>query len=191
MANLPDAFFAANHGLTVYANGATATPDSVLPYIEHARAVLSEIGSINVPGVIIEDKGPIIAFHYRMAESEDRAVAAIGVAISGSASAGLFRVQEGRKVIELRPPLPIDKGTAARDLVRAMSAAAVICMGDDTTDIDMFRAVGELGGGVASTAIAVLSAETDPRLQQAADYSVRGVDGVEWLLEEMLRAIPA
>jgi len=192
MTGLPDASIAANHGLTVCANGAINTPDEVVPYIASARAALAEIGSIAVPGVIIEDKGPIIAFHYRMAGAEDQAVAAIKAAIRGSASAQLFRVQGGRKVIELRPPLAIDKGTAARDMVRAMGAKAVICMGDDATDIDMFRAVGELAKeGVPGAMIAVWSPEADPRLLQAADYSVGGVDGVEWLLEEMLRPIPA
>ncbi len=187
MTRLPGARIAANHGLTVYADGEINTPDEVIPFIAGARDVLAEIGAIDAPGVFTEDKGPIIAFHYRNAADEESAVRAIHAAIEKSASASLFRVQKGRKVIELRPPLAIDKGTAARDLIRATGAAAVICMGDDATDIDMFQAV--RASGIRSAIIAMANDE-ESGVMEEADYFVPGVEGVGWLLEEILRALP-
>jgi trehalose 6-phosphate phosphatase len=128
-----------------------------------------------------------VAFHYRMAASEEEALAAIRSAIEGSEAAPHFRMQEGRKVIELRPPLAIDKGTAARSLLERMRARSVLAMGDDSTDVDMFRAVRSLD--LRNAVVAVRNEEATREVLANADYFVQGVEGVEWLLGELLRAI--
>jgi trehalose 6-phosphate phosphatase len=185
MVDVPGAYFAANHGLDIFADGLVETPDEVRPYVAWAREVLRDTRTIEAPGVVIEDKGPVVAFHYRMAASEDDARAAIRLAIAGSEAASRFRVQEGRKVIELRPPLDIDKGTAARALVARMGARSVLAMGDDATDVDLFRAVREMD--VRSAIVAVRNEEATPEVLANADYFVEGVAGVEWLLGELVR----
>jgi trehalose-phosphatase len=54
-------------------------------------------------------------------------------------------VTGGKEVLELRPPVRINKGTAALDLARGLGAldhgASILCAGDDETDEDMLRAV--------------------------------------------------
>jgi trehalose 6-phosphate phosphatase len=93
-------------------------------------------------------------------------------------------------LLELRPPLHRDKGTAAAEFARRMAAAALICIGDDTTDVDMFRVVQKLRAeGTPGAAIAVGSAEATAEVLANADYVVDGVEGVEWLLEETVRAL--
>jgi hypothetical protein len=63
-------------------------------------------------------------------------------------------------------------------------------VGDDLTDIDMFRAAAALSEeGVAACNVAVVSTEATPDLLEAADYSVEDVAGVEWLLAELLDAV--
>jgi trehalose 6-phosphate phosphatase len=152
--------------------------------------VIADAQSLDIPGVIVEDKGPVVAFHYRMAESEEEARAAIEATLAASPSAKRFRVQTGRKVIELRPPLAIDKATALETLAMRMGAKAVLTMGDDATDLDMFRGVRELQArGVAGYSVAVWSYEVQPVVLENTDYFVRGVEGVEWLLEELVKAI--
>jgi trehalose 6-phosphate phosphatase len=190
MVHIPGVYFAANHGLNIQEDGTIHTPEAVRPYVDMAQRVLLEIEQIPVPGVIVEDKGPIIAFHYRKAENEARAVVAILSAIQQSPTAASFRLQEGRKVLELRPPLEIDKGSAVRELATHMRAAAVICLGDDATDMDMFRGLNDLrGAGIPGANIAVWSAEIHRSVMDATDYFVRGVGGTEWLLEEILTAV--
>ncbi|MEO6197859.1 MAG: trehalose-phosphatase [Dehalococcoidia bacterium] len=187
MIDVPDAYYAANHGLTLFIDGEAQTAAEVAPFVELVRQAIAEIGGINVPGVLIEDKGPIVALHYRMAASEADAVAAIESAIAGSPAARGFTIHHGRKVIELRPPLPLNKGTAATSLLDRITPAAVICLGDDVTDIDMFRAV--QASGIPSAVIAVANDE-ETGVMEAAEYFVRGVEGVERLLEQVLTAIP-
>jgi trehalose 6-phosphate phosphatase len=94
-------------------------------------------------------------------------------------------------VIELRPPLDLNKGTALDELVRRMDAAAVICLGDDATDVDMFRRVRAMrDAGTPAATIAVESAEASDEVLANADFYVGGVEGVESLLEDVLRALP-
>ena len=94
-------------------------------------------------------------------------------------------------VIELRPPLDIDKGTAVETLAKRLGVKGVICLGDDITDIDMFSATRRLRSqGLATATVAVGSEETAPEVAEAADFTVDGVEGVEWLLAEVVRALP-
>jgi trehalose 6-phosphate phosphatase len=93
-------------------------------------------------------------------------------------------------VVELRPPLAVDKGTALETLAERLGLRGIVCLGDDVTDIDMFEAakrLGDAGRGVAT--VAVRSAEARA-VEEAAEYSLEGVAEVEWLLREIARAIP-
>jgi trehalose 6-phosphate phosphatase len=184
MVDIPEAYYAANHGLDVWADGREETPEEVRPYVGWAREVLREIEPIDVSGVVVEDKGAILAFHYRRADVEVDALAAIRSAIASSETARHFQVQEGRKVYELRPPMEINKGTAARSLAERMGAKAVLAMGDDVTDLQMFEAVRAMQA--PSVVIGVWNEES-PEVVESADYFVRGVPGVEWLLEKLVR----
>ena len=94
-------------------------------------------------------------------------------------------------VVELRPPLRADKGTALEMLVSRLGVEGVICPGDDITDVDMFAALRRLRAqGLGGAAVAVASQEAAPEVEQAADYAVQGPEGIEWLLSEMVRALP-
>jgi trehalose 6-phosphate phosphatase len=188
--DIPGAYIAANHGLNVAADGHVHTPDEVRPYVEWAQQVVRDASDLHIPGVVVEDKGPVVAFHYRMADSEEEARAAIQAVVAASEAAAHFRLQEGRKVIELRPPLAIDKGTAVETLAGQMGAQSVLTIGDDATDLDMFRGVRNLQAvGVPGASVAVWSNEVQPVVLENTDYFVRGVEGVEWLLEELVKAL--
>lgn len=191
MARLPRAIYATNHGLTISVHGAVTAPESLRDWVEKAQALLPSLAHLADIGVSIEDKGAIIAFHFRRALAPDAARAAILRAVSAALAEG-FALQEGRMVIEIRPPLHINKGTAAKDIARRAGARAVVCMGDDLTDIHMFNAVRSLGeAGLSTAVVAVISPEIQPEIVEAADYTVEGVEGVEWLLEEILAALIA
>src|SRR2546423_8972440 len=63
--------------------------------------------------VRLEDKGPIVAFHWRGARDEEAARSAIDAIAERATAAGL-RTHWGRKVLEIRPPVRIDKGAGIR-----------------------------------------------------------------------------
>ncbi|MGD0198740.1 MAG: trehalose-phosphatase [Solirubrobacteraceae bacterium] len=135
--------------------------------------------------VRLEDKGPIVAFHWRGAPDEDAALAAIAKIEEDARGAGLGTAR-GRMVLEVRPPVPIDKGRGVSMLLRRRHAATGLYVGDDTTDIDAFRALREIVGASA-VCIAVGSEEAPADLLQAADLVVDGTAGVRGVLDELLR----
>jgi len=136
------------------------------PEAERWRGPLREFAeSVDWP---VEDKGLAVVFHYREAENEE---AALGVlrGVAARATALGLRAQFGRKVLEVRPPVAADKGTAVRALLEQRGLQRALYAGDDTTDLDAFRG---LDGLDLSVRIAVASAEGPPELRDAADLVV-------------------
>ena len=72
-------------------------------------------------------------------------------------------------MLEVRPPVAADKGTAVRALLAQRGLRRALYAGDDTTDLDAFRG---LKGLDLSVRIAVASAEGPPALVEAADLVV-------------------
>lgn len=192
MVGLDDAAYAADHGLTVWLEGRSEAAPGLAEYEALARQAEDELQALSrtAPGVELENKGALLAVHYRRAEGPG-AREAILEALGRSQAAQRFRMQEGRMVVELRPPLRADKGTALEMLVSRLGVEGVICPGDDITDIDMFATLRRLRAqGLGGAAVAVASQEAAPEVAQAADYAVQGPEGIEWLLSEMVRALP-
>jgi trehalose 6-phosphate phosphatase len=136
------------------------------PEAERWRGPLREFAeSVDWP---VEDKGLAVVFHYRQAEDEE---AALGVlrGVADRATALGLQAQFGRKVLEVRPPVAADKGTAVRALLEQRGLRRALYAGDDTTDLDAFRGLDELE---VSVRIAVASAEGPPKLREAADIVV-------------------
>ena len=138
--------------------------------------------------VRLEDKGPIMAFHWRGAPDEEAAEAAVR-AVAGGAESGGFHIHWGRKVLEVRPPIALDKGRGVHTLLRESDLDAALYVGDDRTDLDAFRALREcVDGGRLQQAlcVGVRSDETPTELESAADVLVEGPLGVRRLLEALL-----
>jgi len=116
----------------------------------------------------VEDKGLTVSFHYRGAPDEEAARAELEEVAEQAREAGL-RARFGRKVLELLPPLDANKGTAIRRLLEERGLRRALYAGDDTTDLDAFRA---LDGLEVAVRVAVASAEGPPELRAAADLVV-------------------
>src|SRR6201994_170836 len=93
--------------------------------------------------VRLEDKGPIVAFHWRGAPDEDAAKAAVDAIATRAEEAGL-RTHWGRKVLEIRPPVRIDKGAGIEKLLDGIDLDAALYVGDDSTDLDAFKMLRKL-----------------------------------------------
>jgi trehalose 6-phosphate phosphatase len=135
-----------------------------------------------------EDKLVIAAFHWRGAPDELAAEQAARE-IARLAEQEGFVVHWGRKVLEVRPPVALDKGLGIATLLRGASVGAALYVGDDTTDLDAFRGLRSLvdGGELASAlCVAVSSDEAPPDLAREADLTVDGPAAVRGLLEALL-----
>ena len=140
--------------------------------------------------VRIEDKGPIAAFHWRGVPDEGAAVTHLDGVAREAKAAGLA-THWGRKVLEIRPPVPLDKGQAVRDLVSAKRPAVALFGGDDATDLDAFDALEALrseGALEAAVLVGVRSDEGPAAIVDRADVVVDGVGGFVRVLEELASA---
>jgi len=135
----------------------------------------------------IEDKGPITAFHWRGAPDEDAARTRLE-AIAEEAEAGGLWTHWGRKVLEIRPPVPVDKGQALAELVRRTGVRAALFAGDDATDLDAFEALDSLasdGRIDAAVKVGIRSDEGPPAIVERADLVVDGVREFTPVLEAL------
>jgi len=175
----PGMYLAGFHGLEIETPGETFMhPDAAAaaPLMQEiAEAVRGHLPSL--PGVFVEDKVFSIALHYREAQAQVGLVARerfLAAARDGLAT-GRLRLQPGACVLELLPDAAWNKGRALewiRERVeRLFGPTFSVYVGDDVTDEDAFRAVGQHGVTVAASDRA-----------SGADFSVDGPAGVERLL---------
>lgn len=191
LVGLEDIVYVGLHGFSLVMPPAW-TEASAAAYTVLARTALDELRSaIALPGVVFEDKGPLIAVHYRQAADPPAARQATLDAIAAAPTARRFARHEGKMVVELRPPAPaVHKGTVVRHLAAQHALRSVLYLGDDATDMGAFRALRE-ATAFRGASVVVAGEETPPEVLAAADYRVEGVAGVEWLLEDVARVLRA
>jgi trehalose 6-phosphate phosphatase len=194
--------YVGNHGGELLRPGATRPeldPD-IAAWAERVRAFAARAYSSEHQRLRVrsEDKDAIAAFHWRGAPDEEAAAAAVGE-IARLAQQEGFAVHWGRKVLEVRPPVGLDKGLGVAALLRAPPdwiagtsegfLTAAVYVGDDTTDLDAFRGLRTLvqsGTLQSALCVAVSSDEAPPELAAEADLTVDGTGGVRGLLEALL-----
>jgi trehalose 6-phosphate phosphatase len=180
--------YVGNHGAELLLPGASGLriADELEPWTARVQEFARGVDQVALQRLRVrsEDKGPIAGFHWRGAPNEDAALEAVED-IERLARAAGFETHWGRKVLEIRPPLPIDKGRGIGMLLRGRDPAAALYAGDDLTDLDAFRALRELVGA-AAICVGVRSDETPDELERQADVMVEGPRGVRDLLERLL-----
>lgn len=155
------------------------------PIREFARA--EDVPQLRRARVRIEDKGVIVAFHWRGAADEGPVREMLDAVAKRAQSAG-FVIHWGRKVLEVRPPVRFDKGAGITGLIRQAGSRVALYAGDDATDLDAFRALGDLveaGELDHAVRVGVRSVDGPPTIATAADITVEGTQGVRDLLASL------
>lgn len=150
---VPGVWYAGSHGFEMVGPDGTEyqNPDAAaaLPALQRAAdALCDRLGSIT--GIYVERKRYAVAVHYRNASAES--VAEVVAATHGYGTRFGLRVTTGRKVVELRPDIDWDKGSALKwiqDRLPPESRLIPIYIGDDLTDEDAFDALRARGIGIA------------------------------------------
>ena len=172
LVGLPQLAYAGSHGAEVLRPGESHA--SVLPEFVEWSDRVHEFARAHDVGARMEDKGPIVAYHWRgLPEVEPRLAE-----VARAAEDAGFETHWGRKVLEIRPGVPVNKGQAVEQLVAGMDAA--LYAGDDVTDLDAFEVVKRMGGvtvGVAS--------DEGPAEIREADVVVHGPEGLIEVLDAL------
>ncbi len=132
------------------------------------------------PGLRVEEKSVSVAVHWRQAPDHDAAAAEVRrVTARLSAETGL-RLEPGKLVEELRPPVEVDKGSVLAGLLDASKYLTTFgYAGDDLGDVPALRKARAAGGYAL---LVDHGQETDPRLRKLADESYAGSEAfADWL----------
>jgi trehalose 6-phosphate phosphatase len=188
---LDELAYSGNHGFELLLPGeADVRPDPSLDghEMDAPRFVESiDRSELERAGIRTEDKGAIVALHWRGAPNEGAAESLAHEIASEAESQGLIP-HRGRKVLEIRPNVAINKGIAVAAMIPARPVATVLYGGDDRTDVDAFTALRTLredGALSAAVCVGVVSDESPPEVAREADLTVAGPDGFVAVLESL------
>lgn len=182
-----------NHGLERWSEGQVQIKPSAQDYMAKTAAVIKELSPLLLPlGVVFEDKGAGLVFHYRTLPNREEVMEIILKELNRSRAAREFNVDKARAVIELRPPLKITKGTVLKEVIEDYHLRAAIYMGDDVSDIDAFNTMRTLSNSETfqGLAVGVIGDETPPEVTKGADLFLRGIREVEAFLSWLDETIP-
>lgn len=140
------------------------------------------------PGIRVEEKSVSVAVHWRQAPDHAAAASEVRRVTARIAAETGLRLEPGKLVEELRPPVDVDKGSAISALIAAEKLTTIAYAGDDLGDIPALLAVREAGGYAL---VVDHGPETDPRLLELADQTYDGTDGFAAWLAELAAAIGA
>lgn len=177
-----------NHGFEILRDGEAEVVPEAAPYAEAIKELERRAHEELEPlGAFVEDKRITASIHYRNV-SPEAGKRCVEFVKSEGERLGL-RVTVGRGVVEARPPVEVNKGTAVRHLVEEYRPQRAMFLGDDTTDLDAFRALQALreeGALREILRVGVASAEGPPGITAESDLAVDGVEGVTKALRELL-----
>jgi alpha,alpha-trehalase len=136
-----------------------------------------------IAGAHVERKRFSIAAHYRNVNESD--VPKVQRAVSEVAARHReLRRMEGKKVYELLPDIDWDKGKAVLWLLETLGLERAklrpIYIGDDRTDEDAFRGLGQCGVGILVS---------EQRRPTAASYSLKDPAEVDRFLRELVATL--
>jgi trehalose 6-phosphate phosphatase len=144
MANLT---YAGNHGLEIWSEGLHFVEPEAVQRIkilgELSRRLRERLR--HIPGVEVENKVLTTSVHFRRAERGSLDEIRNAVREEVAFSERIFRVTRGLQVIEVRPRVDWNKGSAVRWIQEASGSAHALSLyiGDDATDEDAFDALPE------------------------------------------------
>jgi trehalose 6-phosphate phosphatase len=148
--------------------GPTVTEPAALPYVPMMEE-LAERARAELPGCLVEFKRLSVALHYRTAPALASAVQEWAAARAGEHG---LRVQAGRMVVELKPPVDRDKGRVIGEAVA--DAGCAWYFGDDVSDLKAFAALRDResrDAGFFGVCVAVANPETGQAVADEADLT--------------------
>src|SRR5438067_9248579 len=107
--------------------------------VHDAVLVVENDGLVPELGCRIEDRGITFCVHYRGSRRPDHALRYLETQIVPKLDRAGLAWSFGRLVLEVRPPVAIDKGSALRRLRGRRRIGQMLYAGDDRTDLDAFR----------------------------------------------------
>ncbi len=186
MVGIEELSYAGSHGFEMSGGNGYFDKDSrkqqYLSILKEAEQELAGVAS-KLQGIRIERKPYAIAIHYRGAKEQEIAEVELRVD-SLSERFSQLKKTSGKKIFELRPAVDWDKGKALQAMLGRFhvdrSRITPLYIGDDTTDEDAFRSLGDRG-------IGILVSDTPRRTN--ARFNLRDPSEVTVFLEKLAELV--
>ncbi|MBL7156981.1 MAG: trehalose-phosphatase [Candidatus Omnitrophica bacterium] len=143
-------YYVGNHGIELEGPGVyymCGGAKTLKPLIQKCCRILER--TLDLKGVFIENKLYTMSLHYRLLDPVKIPAMkkVFQDAIRDLRKTKKIRITEGKKVLEVRPRIKCDKGTIVRRILKREKTKNIlpICIGDDITDEDAFKALGKKG----------------------------------------------
>jgi len=195
MVDVDGATYVGTHGLEVMGpDGAVCTDPQAERYVDAVQAVAAQAAAAldgSELGIVLEDKRTVLAVHYRLSPDPERARHEILSRVIEPARARGLTISTGHFLFEVRPPIPVTKGTVARRLLAREAFLTAVFCGDDLTDVTGFEAIHRWAAEDArrtACAVAAVTKETPRPVLDEADVRVAETGGVHEVLRRLLAA---
>ena len=194
MVSLDGLTYVGNHGVEIWTGDRPYTLPQARPWISQMATILAALKvQLGMDGILLENKGASASIHYRLAPDPEAARSAIFDALARVPQTGELRLEEGRMVVNLLPPLRISKGSAVRWLVSERRLDGMVYLGDDVTDAHAFKALAAMRAeeGRHTLSVAVLAQESPGSVRKLADAAVGSVQEAAQLLDSVANRLAA
>ncbi len=191
MVGVEGLLYVGNHGMEFLKNGHLSMDPQVekyLPQIKKSGQKLKKGDLSHINGLMFEDKGICYSIHYRLSNSPENVREKILNTLQNDPECKNLKISEGRRLVELKPPVNCDKGTILNSIVDQYNLKKIIYLGDDITDADAFNRLKELEneGKIKGASILIRSGEIPSYVKKHSSFFVNDVDEVlkffQWLL---------
>jgi trehalose 6-phosphate phosphatase len=173
------------YGLEVLHEGEIVTEPAALPWVPAMADVAEQARTELSDPILVEYKRLSVALHYRTAP---QLAGTVERWAHEQAERRGLRVQGGRMVAELKPPVDQDKGMVISEGVKAADCAWYF--GDDMSDIkafDALRAREAVDPTFFGMCVAVANPETGADVSSAADLTLDSPEAVAGFLADGLK----
>jgi trehalose 6-phosphate phosphatase len=181
--------YAGVYGLERMVDGEVVVDPRAEPWLD-VMAQVAQDADHAFPDLLVEHKGRVaVTIHWRTAPSLAAEAQAFAAGLARRYDLG--EPLRSRMAVELRPPVPVDKGTVTAELVAGASVA--VFAGDDAGDLvafDVLTRLAEAGAVAHTVRIGVRSAEAPPGIFDA-DVLVDGPEGLARVLGDLVNGITA
>jgi len=156
--------YVGNHGLEIENPGGRHKEVLSLARIRELNRITQNLQNSlkEIPGILFEDKGPILSVHYRNVPQEFFTQVPQIIETELQQWRNRWKMASGKMVLEIRPNINFNKGKAVKQILKTIPSLELltIYLGDDQTDEDAFRVLKGQGISVF-VGLSKLSSEAD------------------------------
>jgi trehalose 6-phosphate phosphatase len=186
MVDIDGIVYIGNHGMERWSNNRTEYSSKAENYMKLIQIAVKRLDPvISATGVYIENKNVSATLHYRLSPQPETTREKALNLLQESPQLKSLRIVPGRMVIDVLPPIEINKGTAVLELIREYKLKGGIYLGDDLTDIDAFKTIHStsLTSDFHGINVGIISQEMPEQLLKEVDFTLNSVADVEEFLK--------